>query len=54
MGMNLMSSHSPVESSLNWALSKVRRTRQGQREGNYLGDNIILDQLEVMALTQQG
>jgi len=44
-GHEVDTSHSPVESSLNWALSKVRRLG-GEREGNYLGDNIILDQLE--------
>lgn len=44
-GHELDTSHSPVESSLNWALSKVRRLGK-EREGNYLGDNIILDQLE--------
>jgi len=44
-GHELDTSHSPVESSLNWALSKVRRLG-GEREGNYLGDKIILNQLE--------
>ena len=44
-GHELDTSHSPVESSLNWALSTVRRLG-GEREGNYLGDNIILKQLE--------
>ena len=33
--------HSPVESSLGWALSKVRRTG-GEREGNYLGFETIM------------
>ncbi|MDC1447044.1 glycine cleavage system aminomethyltransferase GcvT [Candidatus Thioglobus sp.] len=33
--------HSPVESSLGWALSKVRRTG-GKREGNYLGFETIM------------
>ncbi len=36
--------HSPVESSLGWALSKVRRTG-GEREGNYLGFETIMKQL---------
>ena len=44
-GHELDTSHSPVESSLNWALSKVRRLG-GEREGNYLGDKIILNQLQ--------
>ena len=44
-GHELDNSHSPVESSLNWALSKVRRLG-GEREGNYLGDQVILNQLE--------
>ena len=44
-GHELDTNHSPVESSLNWALSKVRRLGE-EREGNYLGDNIILKQLE--------
>ena len=44
-GHELDISHSPVESSLNWALSKVRRLG-GEREGNYLGDQVILNQLE--------
>jgi aminomethyltransferase len=43
-GHELDNDHSPVESSLNWALSKVRRTG-GEREGNYLGDNIIMSHL---------
>ena len=43
-GHELDNDHSPVESSLNWALSKVRRTG-GDREGNYLGDNIIMSHL---------
>ena len=43
-GHELDNDHSPVESSLNWALSKVRRTG-GEREGNYLGDNIIMTHL---------
>ena len=44
-GHELDISHSPVESSLNWALSKVRRLG-GERDGNYLGDQVILNQLE--------
>jgi aminomethyltransferase len=36
--------HSPVESSLVWALSKVRRTG-GEREGNYLGFETIMKHL---------
>ena len=44
-GHELDISHSPVESSLNWALSKVRRLG-GEREGNYLGDQVIFNQLE--------
>ncbi|MDA9872019.1 glycine cleavage system aminomethyltransferase GcvT [Candidatus Thioglobus sp.] len=36
--------HSPVESSLGWALSKVRRTG-GEREGNYLGFETIMRHL---------
>ena len=44
-GHELDDDHSPVESSLNWALSKVRRSG-GDREGNYLGDNIVLNHLE--------
>ena len=43
-GHELDNDHSPVESSLSWALSKVRRTG-GEREGNYLGDNIIMTHL---------
>ena len=43
-GHELDNDHSPVESSLNWALSKVRRTG-GEREGNYLGDNTIMTHL---------
>ena len=43
-GHELDNDHSPVESSLNWALSKVRRAG-GEREGNYLGDNIIMSHL---------
>ena len=43
-GHELDNDHSPVESSLSWALSKVRRTG-GDREGNYLGDNIIMSHL---------
>jgi len=44
-GHELDSSHSPVESSLNWALSKVRRLG-AEREGSYLGDNVILKHLK--------
>ena len=43
-GHELDNDHSPVESSLNWALSKVRRTG-GERQGGYLGDNIIMSHL---------
>ena len=43
-GHELDANHSPVESSLNWALSKVRRL-EGLREGGYLGDNVILSHL---------
>ena len=44
-GHELDISHSPVESSLNWALSKVRRLG-GEREGNYLGSKVIMNQIE--------
>ena len=43
-GHELDNDHSPVESSLNWALSKVRRTG-GERQGGYLGDDIIMSHL---------
>ena len=51
--------HSPVESSLGWALSKVRRTG-GEREGNYLGFETIMKHLnegsesKVVSLQPQG
>ena len=51
--------HSPVESSLGWALSKVRRTG-GEREGNYLGFETIMRHLnegsesKVVGLQPQG
>ena len=51
--------HSPVESSLGWALSKVRRTG-GEREGNYLGFENIMRHLnegsesKVVGLQPQG
>ena len=51
--------HSPVESSLGWALSKVRRTG-GEREGNYLGFETIMrhlnegSELKVVGLQPQG
>ena len=44
-GHELDISHSPVESSLNWALSKARRLG-GEREGNYLGSKVIMNQIE--------
>ena len=44
-GHELDTSHSPVESSLNWALSKARRLG-GEREGNYLGSKVIMNQIE--------
>mgnify|MGYP000849070970 FL=1 len=37
--------HSPVESSLTWALSSVRRTG-GIRHGGYLGDKVIMNHLD--------
>ena len=43
-GHELDNDHSPVESSLSWALSKARRTG-GVREGNYLGADIIMSHL---------
>ena len=51
--------HSPVESSLGWALSKVRRTG-GEREGNYLGFKTIMKHInegsesKVVGLQPQG
>ena len=51
--------HSPVESSLGWALSKVRRTG-GEREGNYLGFETIMRHInegsesKVVGLQPQG
>ena len=51
--------HSPVESSLGWALSKVRRTG-GEREGNYLGFETIMKHInegsesKVVGLQPQG
>ena len=44
-GHELDNDHSPVESSLSWALSKARRTG-GVREGNYLGADIIMSHLD--------
>ena len=44
-GHELDTHHSPVESSLEWALSKVRRTG-GERQGGYFGDNIIMNHLD--------
>ena len=44
-GHELNTSFSPVESSLNWALSKTRRLG-GEREGNYLGSKVIMNQIE--------
>ena len=44
-GHELDISHSPVESSLNWALSKARRLG-GEREGNYIGSKVIMNQIE--------
>jgi len=44
-GHELDNDHSPVESSLSWALSKVRRAG-GEREGNYLGYKTIMNHLD--------
>jgi aminomethyltransferase len=44
-GHELDNGHSPVESSLSWALSKVRRSG-GERQGGYLGDEIIMNHLD--------
>ena len=44
-GHELDNHHTPVESSLSWALSKVRRTG-GARQGNYLGYDIVRSHLE--------
>ena len=44
-GHELDNDHSPVESSLSWALSKARRTG-GLREGNYLGADVIISHLD--------
>ena len=43
-GHELDNDHSPVESSLNWVLSKVRRTG-GERPGGYPGDVIVMSHL---------
>ena len=58
-GHELDNDHSPVESSLGWALSKVRRTG-GEREGNYLGFETIMrhlnegSELKVVGLQPEG
>ena len=44
-GHELDTKHSPVESSLSWALSKIRRAG-GEREGNYLGSKTIMNHLD--------
>jgi len=44
-GHELDTNHSPVESSLSWALSKIRRAG-GEREGNYLGSETIMNHLD--------
>ena len=44
-GHELDTNYSPVESSLNWALSMVRRTG-GKRQGGYLGDKVIMNHLD--------
>ncbi len=45
-GHELDVDHTPVESSLAWALSKARRS-DGPRPGGYLGDDLIMKQLSV-------
>ena len=58
-GHELDNDHSPVESSLTWALSKTRRI-DGERPGGYLGDTIIMSHLsegtkvKIVGLQPQG
>jgi len=58
-GHELDTNHSPVESSLSWALSKIRRDG-GEREGNYLGSKTIMNhlnegaELKVVGLQPEG
>jgi len=58
-GHELDTNHSPVESSLSWALSKIRRAG-GEREGNYLGSKTIMNhlnegaELKVVGLQPEG
>ena len=44
-GHDIDSTSTPIEASLTWAISKVRRTG-GEREGNFPGAEIILQQIE--------
>ena len=44
-GHELDTEHSPVESSLVWALSKARRS-DGARAGGYPGADVIMDHIE--------
>ncbi len=44
-GHDIDSTTSPVEGSLLWAVSKIRRSG-GEREGGFLGSDVILDQIK--------
>ena len=46
-GHDITTETTPVSASLNWAISKVRRT-DGERAGGFLGDQVILDQLATL------
>ena len=48
-GSDIDESTTPVEAGLQWAMQKVRR-RGGTRAGNFLGSDVVLEQLERGAL----
>ncbi|GHA60809.1 aminomethyltransferase [Amylibacter ulvae] len=44
-GNDIDTETTPIEAALNWAIQKVRR-KGGEREGGFVGSEIILDQME--------
>jgi aminomethyltransferase len=51
-GSDIDESTTPVEAALEWAIQKVRR-RGGARAGNFLGADVVLEQLERGALRRR-
>ncbi|MEH6470018.1 MAG: glycine cleavage system aminomethyltransferase GcvT [Halopseudomonas sp.] len=51
-GHDIDTTTTPVEASLLWAISKIRRT-EGERQGGFPGADIILDQIQTKAVNRK-